>query len=57
MNVARFFRKSLKRSTNIVRRVGRSTRRLAGSAIRRGENIARRVGRTTRKTLRLRRRQ
>jgi hypothetical protein len=57
MNVARFFRKSLKRSTNIVRRVGRSTRRLAGSAVRRSANIARRVGRTTRRTLRLKRRQ
>ena len=57
MNVARFFRRSLKRSRNIVRRVGRSTRRLAGSVVRRGENIARRVGRATRKTLRLRRRQ
>ena len=57
MNVARFFRKSLKRSTNIVRRVGRSTRRLASSAARRGANIARRVGRTTRRTLRIRRRQ
>ena len=57
MNVARFFRRSLKRSTNIVRRVGRSTRRLAGTALRRGENIARRVGRTTRRTLRLKRRQ
>jgi hypothetical protein len=57
MNVTGFFRKSLKRSTNVVRRVGRTTRRVAGSALRRGENIARRVGRTTRKTLRLKRRQ
>jgi hypothetical protein len=57
MNVSRFFRRSLKRSSNIVRRVGRSTRRLAGTALRRGENIARRVGRTTRRTLRLKRRQ
>jgi hypothetical protein len=57
MNVSRFFRRSLKRSTNIVRRVGSSTRRLTRSTLRRGANIARRVGRTTRRTLRIRRQQ
>jgi len=51
MNVVRFFKKSLKRSTNIVRRVGRSTRRLTGAAVRRGENIARSVGRSTRRVV------
>ncbi len=49
MNVARFFRRSLKRSTNIVRRVGRSTRSLAGSALRRGEGVVRTIGRTARR--------
>ncbi len=57
MNVSRFFRRSLKRSANIVRRVGSSTRRLTRSTLRRGANIARRVGRTTRRTLRIRRQQ
>ncbi len=57
MNVARFFRRSLKRSSNIVRRVGRTTRGLARSTLRRGANVARRVGRTTRRTLRIRRQQ
>jgi hypothetical protein len=57
MNAMRFFRRSLKRSANIIRRVGRSTRSLTRSTLRRGTNIARRVGRTTRRTLRIRRRQ
>ncbi len=46
--IVRLFKKTLKRGTNVVRRVGS----VAGRTLKRGTNVVRRVGKVSRRTLR-----